>query len=90
MGLKERRAPRGGCPWVPQGGSGHREASDSLTWHLAAVSPSLQPLPLPRLLCTFAHSSLGQECPLSALFQQDSSGGLRAYLLLSKALYMLN
>ena len=54
-GAEGARAPRGGCPWVPQGGSGHREGSDSLTWHSAAVcpkSPAPSPAPTSLHLCT--------------------------------------
>lgn len=54
-GAEGARAPRGGCPWVPPGGSGHREGSDSLTWHSAAVcpkSPAPSPAPTSLHLCT--------------------------------------
>lgn len=47
--------------------------------------PTLQAFLLFPLLCAFAHSSLGQE-GFSALFQQENAAGLRAYLLLDKAL----
>lgn len=78
--LPEVGAP--GCHWGGVATGKVLTASPGTQRPCAQVS---SPFPCPDL-CSFAHGSLGQECPFSALFQQDSSAGLRAYLLLSKAL----
>ena len=86
MELKERVLPEVGAPGCHRAGVATGKVLTASPGTQRPCAQRLQPLPLPRLLCTFARSSLGQERPFSALFQQDSSAGLRAYLLLSKAL----
>lgn len=74
--------PEGGRPCVRGGRLGTRKAltQRSPSWHSEATlpsSPAPPPAPAsrascPLLFCTFAHSPLGQECPFSALFQQEN------------------